>query len=236
MTTDIAFYTDQGKRENNEDAVTVVETRNGIIAIVADGLGGHRDGEIASQQAADTIRRLLINCEPDEDMLIDAIQEASKGILSLHSSDGAMYTTVAVLWIGRGSAIVANVGDTRIYQFRDGGIVYQSLDHSKAQMAVLVGQLSPNDIRYSKDRNRLIRVLGTVETPKVDCCTLDICTGDHFLLCTDGFWEPVDERKMKELLCGSNSANQWLQRMEQVIEASQNPFQDNYSAIAICMH
>lgn len=236
MTTDIAFYSDQGKRDNNEDAVTIVETNNSILAIVADGLGGHRDGEIAAQQVVDTIRRLLIDCEPDEDMLIDAIQEASKNIFSLHSSDGEMFTTVAVLWIGKGSAIVANVGDTRIYQFRNGGIVYQSLDHSKAQMAVLVGKLSPCDIRHSKDRNRLIRVLGTAETPRVDCCTLEVCPGDHFLLCSDGFWEPVDEKKMRELMLNTESAKQWLKRMQELIEAVQNPLQDNHSAIAICLH
>lgn len=233
MNTDIAIYTEQGKRDNNEDSVAVVETSKSIIAIVADGLGGHSDGEIASQQAVDTIRRLLIDCEPDEDMLIDAIQEASKDIFSLHSSDGAMFTTVAVLWIGRSSAVVANVGDTRIYQFRNGGIVYQSLDHSKAQMAVLVGQLSPHEIRHSKDRNRLIRVLGTAETPKVDCSTLDICAGDHFLLCSDGFWEPVDEEKMRELMLDSESEKQWLERMQQVVEDVENPCQDNHSAIAV---
>lgn len=233
MTTDIAFYTDQGKRDNNEDTVTVAETSKSIIAIVADGLGGHSDGEIASQQAVDTIRRLLSDCEPDEDIIIDAIQDASKNIFSMHSSGGTMLTTVAVLWLGNDSAIVANVGDTRIYQFRNGEIIYQSLDHSKAQMAVLVGKLLPHQIRQSKDRNRLIRVLGTSDAPKVDCRSLDIRPGDRFLLCSDGFWEPVSEEKMKITMSESETSEQWLGLMQQVVEHAQNPLQDNNSAIAL---
>lgn len=233
MTTDIAFYTDQGKRDNNEDTVTVAETSKSIIAIVADGLGGHSDGEIASQQAVDTIRRLLSDCEPDEDIIIDAIQDASKNIFSMHSSGGTMLTTVAVLWLGNDSAIVANVGDTRIYQFRNGEIIYQSLDHSKAQMAVLVGKLSPHQIRQSKDRNRLIRVLGTEEAPSVDCRVLSIQPGDRFLLCSDGFWEPVTEGVMQDAILKSNSAKQWIELMRQIVENAQNPVQDNHTAIVI---
>lgn len=235
MTSDIAFYTDQGKRDNNEDTVTVVETRNSIIAIVADGLGGHSDGEIASKQAVDTIRRLLIDCEPDEDVLIDAIQEASKDIFSLHPLDGEMFTTVAVLWIGRESAVVANVGDTRIYQFRDGRIIYQSLDHSKAQMAVLVGDLSLRQIRQSKDRNRLIRVLGTENAPRVDCKMLSVNSSDRFLICSDGFWQPVTEDIMEAAIVESETAESWLELMCHIVKDAKDPTQDNNSAIAILL-
>lgn len=233
MDADIAFYTAQGKRDNNEDAVTVMETGRSILAVVADGLGGHSDGEIASQQAVDTLRQLLIDYEPDEDILIDAIQEASKNIFSMHSSGGEMLTTVAALWIGRDLAVVANVGDTRIYQFRNGEIIYQSLDHSKAQMAVLVGQLDYQKIRHSKDRNRLIRVLGTEEAPRVDCRVLSIQPGDRFLLCSDGFWEPVTEGEMQDAILKSDSANHWLKLMQQAVEDAQSPTQDNHSAIAV---
>lgn len=235
MTTDIAFYTDKGKRDNNEDTVTVVETSNSIIAIVADGLGGHSDGEIASKQALDTIKRLLIDCEPDEDILIDAIQKASKDIFSLHSSVGEMFTTVAVLWIGRGYAVVANVGDTRIYQFRDGRIVYQSLDHSKAQMAVLVGDLSPQQIRQSKDRNQLIRALGAEDAPRVDCKILPVKSTDRFLICSDGFWQPVTEGKMEAAILESETAERWLELMCHIVKDAKDPTQDNNSAIAILL-
>lgn len=235
MTSDIAFYTDQGKRDNNEDAVTVVETSNSIIAIVADGLGGHSNGEIASKQAVDTIRRLLIDCDPDEDVLIDAIQEASKDVFLSHPLDDEMFTTVAVLWIGRESAVVANVGDTRIYQFRDGRIIYQSLDHSKAQMAVLVGDLSLRQIRQSKDRNRLIRVLGTENIPRVDCKMLSVNSSDRFLICSDGFWQPVTEDVMEAAIVESETAECWLELMCHIVKDAKDPTQDNNSAIAILL-
>ena len=233
MDVDIAFYTAQGRRDKNEDAVDFQQTEKGILAVVADGLGGHSNGEIASQCAVSSLKRMLLECEPDEDMLIDAIQKASEDIFSMNSAERGMFTTIAVLWIGHDSAVVANVGDTRIYQFRNGEIVYQSLDHSKAQMAVLVGKLAPHQIRQSKDRNRLIRVLGTEEAPRVDCRVLTIQPDDRFLLCSDGFWEPVSEWEMQDSILKSESAKQWLELMQKVVENAQNPMQDNHSAIAL---
>lgn len=233
MNISISFYTARGKRPNNEDTVSVLESDAGSLAIVADGLGGHEDGEVASKQAVATLNKMLQSKIPDEDVLIDAIQQASRDVFEIRKSQRPMHTTIASLWLGDNWAVAANVGDSRIYQFRNDRIIYQSLDHSVAQMAVLVGELDKSEIRSSKDRNRLIRVLGDANVPKVDSEILHIQQGDRFLLCSDGFWESVTETVMLNSMVQTTTAQAWLATMRDVIEEADNRGQDNHTAIAI---
>lgn len=233
MEISISYYTARGKRQNNEDAVSLLEGSNSLLAVVADGLGGHEAGEVASNHAVATLNRLLQAQTPEEDDLIDAIRQANQEIYEMQNAQSHMRTTVAALWLGDYRTIAANVGDSRIYQFRNGRIVYQSTDHSVAQMAVLVGEVEKSELRRSKDRNKLIRVVGEANPPKVDCVELTVQAGDRFLLCSDGFWEPVTEERMLETMASSATAQQWLRLMRQEVERANNPTQDNHTAIAL---
>ena len=233
MEISISYYTARGKRQNNEDAVSLLEGSNSLLAVVADGLGGHEAGEVASSHAVATLNRLLQAQTPEEDELIDAIRQANQEIYEMQNAQSHMRTTVAALWLGDYRTIAANVGDSRIYQFRNGRIIYQSTDHSVAQMAVLVGEVEKSELRRSKDRNKLIRVVGEANPPKVDCVELTVQAGDRFLLCSDGFWEPVTEERMLETMASSATAQQWLRLMRQEVERANNPTQDNHTAIAL---
>ena len=226
-----AGYSDIGKRANNEDAYNVLQDHNTLIAIVADGLGGHANGEVASKIAVDHIPPNTMGCEFDEDELGYSILKAHKEISETGSS---ACTTVAALWISGSKAIAAHVGDSRIYQFRDGKIIYQSEDHSMVQVAISLGQLPPDACRHHKDRNKVYNVLGDDnERPKVDTCELDVLAGDRFLLCSDGFWEPITEDLMVESIVDSPSPQAWLETMNAIIEESNHPKQDNNTAISI---
>lgn len=236
MNLSISHYTATGKRDNNEDAHALVESETSLLAVVADGLGGHDDGEVASNQAVSTLKRLAWSKQPDDDTLTDAIQQASREIFEMQKPEHPMRSTVAALWLGDEGTVAAHVGDSRIYQFRDGKIIYQSMDHSVAQMAVLVGELDKDDIRSSKDRNKLIRVLGNDETPKVDSRELYVEAGDRFLLCTDGFWEAVTEEDMLRTMEQEETVQQWLAQMRKIVSEAQNPKQDNHTAIAIIVN
>ena len=236
MDISISYYTAVGRRQNNEDALRVMEDGNSLLAMVADGLGGHDAGEIASALAVASMERQLRGQGPDEDALVDAICQASTDIYEARQPAQIMRTTMAALWLGEGSAVAANVGDSRIYQFRDGRIIYQSMDHSVAQMAVLVGELAREDIRRSRDRNKLIRVLGDENEPKVDSRLLNVEPGDRFLLCSDGFWEPVTEERMLQTMSGCETAQQWLAQMRLIVEQTDNPLQDNHTAIALMVN
>lgn len=236
MDINVSYYSAVGSRENNEDSVCVQESGEGILAIVADGLGGHAKGEIASGIAVSEIMRQLFNKALDETALIEAIQDASNKIFEAQGDALNMRTTVAAVWIGDFVTIAANVGDSRIYQFRKNEIVYQSMDHSVAQMAVLVGEIQPDDIRFNPDRNKLIRVLGEEDPPKVDCECISVRPGDRLLICSDGFWEPIGERVMMESAVHTTSAKEWLEKMKELIEREQRPDQDNHTAVAIVIN
>lgn len=236
MDISVSYYTAQGGRAVNQDAVSLLENGRTTLAIVADGLGGHEAGEVASKQAVSTINNMLQSTKPSENAIVDAITQANQDIYVLQNPAKKMRTTVAALWISSGLAIAANVGDTRIYQFRDGRIIYQSIDHSVAQMAVLVGELHPDDIRKSSDKNKLIRVLGDVTSPKVDTQVLSVQSGDRFLICSDGFWGVVTEQEMLASMTRGTSAQKWLEQMRWKIDTFSDESQDNHTAIAMIIN
>ena len=220
-----------GRRENNEDSYGTHTGEGSFAAVVADGVGGHERGEEASRLAVNHILTEISSCDADEDLLLDAITGAS---LAIGQGESHGFTTVTALWISQAEAIAAHVGDSRIYQFRGGKILYQSLDHSDVMMGVLAGELPPHATRTHPARNRIFRALGLPgEVPKVDSRVLDVRPGDRFLLCSDGFWEPVWEEDMLGTMAQTLTAEEWLDRMRVLVEALDDPIQDNYTAVAI---
>ena len=174
MNISLSYYSGLGRRKNNEDSVSVLESPNGLLAIVADGLGGQDNGEYASRQAVKTLNDLLAHEPISSRKLTQAVLQANREIVSLQAGRPGAQTTIAAVWLGEGFAETAHVGDTRIYQFRDDAIIYQSTDHSLAQLGVMAGDLKLEDIRSNKDRNKLFRALGDRRTPKVAEKLLDI--------------------------------------------------------------
>lgn len=236
MDMSVSYYCATGRRENNEDCVSVRESASGLLALVADGLGGHAKGEVASHLAVSTLNRLLLHREPEENALTDAIEEASRQVHLAQETGNNMKTTIAALWVAHRRAFAAHVGDSRIYHIRNGRILYQSVDHSVSQMAVMVGEITLDQIRTHRDRNKLIRVLGNANAPKVDCEELELQAGDRLLICSDGFWEPVDENYMCASSLRFDSAKDWLEDMKQAVLQANKPNQDNHTAIALVIH
>ena len=141
-----------------------------------------------------------------------------------------MRTTVAALLLQGNSATALHVGDSRIYQIRNGNIIFQTIDHSMAQIAVTVGECLPDQLRTHPDQNKLHRSLGSVKAPKIDVSTLDVAAGDVFLLCSDGFWGPVLESVMLRTLSSADSMGCWLTMMREI---ARKYSKDNHSAIAM---
>lgn len=230
-----AAYTDRGARDKNEDAWYCAVTNGQLLALVADGLGGMGHGEIASRDAIAFLPDYLDHGEVDEDRLCDAIQTENTRIRQMQVGGLTMMTTIAALWADRCMAIAATVGDTRIYQFRNGQIRYQSIDHSVAQMAVFSGEITTGQIRQFPGRNRLLRALGVDDATQVDLQDLDILPGDRFLLCSDGFWELITEEEMQEMCLPGDTAAQWLERMRSVASRRSGPRGDNHTAITVIL-
>lgn len=228
-------YSDIGDRSNNEDKVENIFNENDLLAIAADGLGGYSAGEIASQYVVSRITEWRSDEQYTVESLLSVVESINEKIRAKQNEYGKMMSTVAVLWIqlAEQTATAINVGDTRIYQFRNDEIIFQSIDHSVAQIAVLAGDIVKEDIRYYHGRNRLIRALGAEDSVKAECVSLTIAAGDSFLLCTDGFWEIVTEDIMEKTLIDSKNPKEWLSKMRAIINEEIHNNKDNNSAIAI---
>lgn len=235
MNLDISYYTSSGGRQNNEDFVSLLENNDTIVAAVADGLGGHDSGEIASQLAVKTVNSELINKELSVVALEKAILSANSEVLK-EAETNKMKTTIAVVWATKEKALLANVGDTRIYHFRNGQIAYQSTDHSVSQMAVMAGEITTGQIRGHKDRNKLVRVLGHKENIKPDIISVKLEPRDAILICSDGFWENIIETEMCRVLSHSKDSNEWLTEMREIAESVMPKDNDNNSAIVILVN
>ena len=233
MNISLSYYSEIGKRKTNEDAVSVLETAKGILAIVADGLGGMGNGDLASQQTVRVMNELLGSGEVSADLMEAAILKANEEVCSLQCEHPGAHSTVAAVWLEDSFAYALHVGDSRIYQFRDGDIVYQSVDHSLAQLAVISGDLKPEEIRTHKTRNKLIRAIGTSTPPKAAHQLLELRAGDRLLLCSDGFWENILEAEMLASAQRTDNAEDWLREMRDIAEPAAR---DNNTAIAILIN
>lgn len=230
-----AQITARGGRAENEDTVRIRTLPAGICAVVADGLGGHGGGQTASRTAAESF---LSDYEAENlqgaENLYHAFEHAGQKVRDRQTKRCVMKTTAVVLTIAGGRAAWGHVGDSRLYHFADGRLTHQTMDHSVSQMAVLMGDITPDQIRFHEDRNRVLRALGS-ENWKPDIVT-DICVeeGAHaFLLCTDGFWEYVYEEEMEKTLAAAKTPQEWLAAMERLLLERVKEGNDNYTAAAV---
>jgi serine/threonine protein phosphatase PrpC len=207
-----AQRTDIGlKRESNEDSALsfqpedqqVMESK-GILFVVADGLGGHTRGEVASQLAVNTIRDVYYQQESGdpEGALRLAIEQANARIynesLAMSSKlepDQMMGSTVVAAVVRGDTVYVANVGDSRAYIVRGGQAQQISLDHSLVAQQLREGLITKEQAKDHPDRNKIYRCLGG-ETVEVDTFSEKVQPGDLLLLCTDGLSESVDEEEV----------------------------------------
>lgn len=228
-----------GDREVNEDCIGIAEGKDYICFVVADGLGGHGKGDIASKLATSEFQKTFeISTDSTlEGKLEKAFQNAQTAILAEQQRQNAnfqMKTTVAAVAIDHSSAICGHIGDTRIYAFYHNRIMQRTLDHSVPQMLVLSREIKEKQIRNHPDRNKLLRVLGVQGDVRFDSFTIDLKKCQAILLCSDGFWELILEKEMRSTLKKSSSAQDWLERMNGIVEENgKGKDMDNYSAIAI---
>jgi serine/threonine protein phosphatase PrpC len=229
-------FTGIGGRPKNEDACFFGEKRGVFAAAVADGLGGHGGGEIASEAALAVLAARFDKVVPfSEEALLQLFSDMNSAILSRQQDRLKMKSTAALFLSDGESAAFAHVGDSRIYHFRGAEILYQSRDHSASQLAVAVGEISPAQLRFHEDRNIVLRSLGNEGPvkPEIHPARPAPAPGDTLLLCTDGFWEYVTEIEMQETLARSRAPREWLDAMVGIILEKAPPGHDNFTAVAV---
>lgn len=228
-----------GDRENNEDNVGMYQNGQEYCFVLADGLGGHGKGEEASRLAVETAVKVFAASGAGEAEMDQSFAQAQQSILDGQKADYHaldMKTTLVLLHIGEQRIWWGHIGDSRLYYFKNGKLAQRTLDHSVPQMLVAAGQIKEKQIRNHPDRNRLLRVLGTEwDTPKYQIAEpIDRMGGQAFLLCTDGFWELIDEKKMQHCLKKAKTPADWLNLMEGIVRKNgHGKNMDNYSAVAV---
>lgn len=226
-------YSHIGGRSCNEDAVCCRTFGGGVCAVLADGLGGHGGGDRASQMVCQTVSDAFTG-QADAAELTLWLQTAHEKIRMMQTPRCRMKSTAVVLAIAAGRAAWAHVGDSRLYHFVDGKLVFQTSDHSASQLAVKLGEIQADQIRFHEDRSRILRALGQEGNLKVDARQEKLAPGRHaFLLCSDGFWEYVLEEEMAEDLRLSRDPQQWIRRMRARLAGRVCGDHDNHTAAAV---
>jgi protein phosphatase len=198
MKLEAASATDQGHvRQNNEDAFLIDDQR--ALFAVADGMGGHRGGEVASHTAIEALRAAFANGAA----LHDAIGRANVAVLERAAADaelaGMGTTMTAVVALGGRQLLIGHVGDSRAYLLHDGSLHRATDDHSLVEEMVREGRLTPEQAESHPQRAIVTRALGVDEELAVDLYTLDVAEGDRVVLCSDGLTTMVRERDIERM-------------------------------------
>ncbi len=241
----VAMVSRRGGRERNEDACGHWGAGNAgqegpVCCVLADGAGGHGAGDVASQTAVSTVLRSFAArpvCEPAR--VRELIDLANRAVVAGQAASEAtrdMRSTLVVLLCdpARVLATWGHSGDSRLYCFRNGRQFARTRDHSLYQSMIEAGLAEAGSLRGSAQRNVLTACLGSVEHFEADVLAqgVPLQSGDAFLLCSDGFWEPLDEGQMEAALQAASGVQAWLDALEALIARKALVGQDNYSALA----
>lgn len=216
MIFDIYEYTNHGGREYNEDAAGHSVTDDSGIFVVADGLGGHSFGELASGCVRDSMLRAFeggIYGDPRE-WLADRFSEANQNILALQAQKNAVLkSTAVVLAVQEGRAFWANVGDSRLYFLHDSAICAYTNDHSVAYKKYKAGEIPREQLATDEDQSCLLRSLGSADRNAPEFYEEEpmLESGDAFLLCSDGVWEYLKDEEILIDLLKADSAKSWAE-------------------------
>jgi PPM family protein phosphatase len=189
-----------GDRKGNEDRVGYSYSKDVLMMVIADGMGGHDQGEVAAEIAVTEITRRFQQEARNKlkkpfDFLVSAIQSAHRAIVA-HAVERNLLecprTTCVACVIQNGYAFWAHAGDSRLYILRRGQLVAATQDHSKIQQMIDSGQITPEQAAKHPDRNKIFSCLGGVVPPHIDIGReVKLETGDTVMLSTDGFWAQV---------------------------------------------
>lgn len=220
-----AFVDSQiGGRKENQDSAGFKDTALGAVIVVCDGMGGMNGGQKASSLAVTTILDIVAAASSDADrkeILVEAIRKANEAILAYgteYPSYAGMGTTVTALIVSDYSAVVAYVGDSRVYQLRNGKKVFRTFDHSMVFEMVKRKALTEEQARLSAQSNVILKALGVSQSVEPDVFELPYQKGDRFILCSDGFWGAMPEESFLSEVSGKGDTDKVLADMMKKVD------------------
>jgi protein phosphatase len=222
-------------RDHNEDNFAFLDLGNKIVLVVADGMGGHDAGEVASDIAVRTVcsevRKAKTGSADPLSLVEHAVQRANAEVRLEASARGSnMGTTLSVALVSEDTAYVGSVGDSRVYWIENGSITQITEDHSVVAKLVAKGQLTKEAARNHPRSNLLYRTIGNDETVRVNTCMVPLKKGGTLLLCTDGLWGEVGDEELRQI-CREDRTDLICARLVQ--KANANGGKDNITAIVV---
>lgn len=238
----LTYYiiSETGSREINEDSVRVFQEDGYFCAALADGLGGHGYGNLASALVTANVARVARKSREASEFYIRKSFEDSQELLlkeqKIQKKEFAMKTTLVVFMADQEQLLWGHVGDSRLYYFEEGRIKERTLDHSVPQALAMAGEIKESEIRSHPDRSRLLRAMGIEWIRPAYKISEEKCRTDKqaILICSDGFWEWIEEAQMEECLSRAETVEEWVKAMQNIIlKKADTEHMDNYSAIAV---
>ncbi len=233
MAIEFGSYTHTGAvREKNEDNYFVGDN----YAVVADGMGGHLKGEVASKLAVCAFEEIFSEGEVQqaETLLKKSVTQANKKIFSMASEKTEMQgmgtTVVSAAW-NDSMVFVANVGDSRCYLIRNKEIKQISIDHSYVQHLVSKGEITQEEAKNRNDKNLILKAVGCEKEVEPDIFKLERKKGDIIVLCSDGLTNMVEDNEIKNCLLERSVMQKKVEKL--VAVANKNGGTDNITLVAI---
>ncbi|MHB1311969.1 MAG: Stp1/IreP family PP2C-type Ser/Thr phosphatase [Gemmatimonadaceae bacterium] len=226
-------------RSGNEDSFFAeADSRRGVF-MVADGMGGHAAGEVASEMAVQIVARQLLQLEsviaPDAaTRTAQAMRDANRAIydrMLAENDKQGMGTTASVLVLSDDRYLIGQIGDSRIYMLRDGALTQVTKDHSYVQEQVDAGLLTPEQARYHPYSNVITRCVGASEQVEPDLYAGEVKPGDVFLVASDGLTGMVDDRRLQQMLLVRSGPGRIVDAL--IAEANGRGGLDNITAIVV---
>ncbi len=213
-------------RANNEDSYKIAQN----FAIVADGMGGHKKGEVASAFAVEIISDFIADKKCS---VVQAIEAANKEIYkkSITKAYLGMGTTVVMCLMEEDKAVFANVGDSRGYLFSQGELVQVTKDHSLVQKLIDDGEITEAEAEKREDKSVILRAVGADENVSVDVFERDVLSGDIVMLCSDGLSNCVKPDEIALILKGEESLQKKAERLVEM--ANNNGGYDNITVVLL---
>ena len=232
LTFTAAYYSEAGGRPTNQDCADMVQKDNQLLLVVADGVGGYRGGERASQIAVDTVRDVFlrsVRTESTDHLVLLAAAEVEAATRS-QNEHATMRTTIAAVLCDEMGICCSHVGDSRIYIIRDKMLAYVSRDHSVRQQALDQGAMPEPGSEHI-----ITRALGEPGRSMPDSHRVRFMwkAGDAVLVCSDGFWELTSSEEIMEHFSASLDAETWLNSMMRSVETRQNMNSDNCTCVVV---
>jgi len=231
----------KGGRRVNQDRMGYLYTRDSLLLVVADGMGGHARGEVAAQITLQTMA--AIYQRDAKPLLPDAARYLEDAVLASHrelhryraehSLPEAPRTTVVACVVQQGVAVWAHAGDSRLYLVRGARIVERTIDHSRVHHLVSSGLIRPEEAKDHPERNRIFNCIGAYVAPTVEISNpVALRNGDTLLLCSDGLWGTLNDRNIAEAFSGTTVMRSVPELMELAL-ANGGSDADNCTAVAM---